>query len=139
MINTYCQRQMWREKIQFRVGTEKRTSWEWSNNLPCSLSEVVKWKCQDRMEVKQNFSSQNYVIHNLFSVFKENGLTKVENILTNKTFINISHHWFLKTQDRCGSWYMPAYPRFEKLREKSQGSCQLALHTETLTQKRNVG
>lgn len=34
------------------------------------------------MEVKQNFSSQNYVIYNLFSVFKqqENGLTKVENM-----------------------------------------------------------
>lgn len=33
------------------------------------------------MEVKQNFSSQNYVIHNLFSVFKqESGLTKVENM-----------------------------------------------------------
>lgn len=83
------------------------------------------------MEVKQKFSSQNYVIHNLFSVFKqESGLTKVENIWTIKIFINM----ILK--DGCSSsWYMPVYPSFEKLRE---GSCQPALHTKTLTQKRSV-
>lgn len=33
-------------------------------------------------------------------------------------------------------WYMPAYPKFEKLREQSQGSHWPALPTETLTQKK---
>lgn len=45
----------------------------------------------------------------------------------------------LKVQTRwMWCWYTPAYPKFEKLREESQGSHRPALSTETLTQKRNV-